>query len=124
MYYICFHSHSHSPYRTILKVITRQTIKHPSIAFSIIHYPSLIPASSQRVHSNSLLRPILLALLSDPRNVALASDVPQRNVLLHACRQTAFFGGREGRTGGGDAFVEAVLVDFLHSSTWLAIALE
>ena len=96
--------------------------KHPSIAFS--HTSSLIPTSSQRVHSNSLLRPILLALLSDPRNVALASDVPQRNVLLHARRQTAFFGGREGRAGGGDALVEAVFVDFLFVFiTTLVIAL-
>lgn len=57
---------------------------------------------------------VLLALLSNTGDVRTASDVPQRDVLFHTGGETAFLGGGERGTGGGNALVEAVFVDFLY----------
>lgn len=55
----------------------------------------------------------LLTLLRNPADIRLAGGIPQRDVLLHAIRDTAFFGRGQRRPGRGDARVEAVFVDFL-----------
>jgi hypothetical protein len=58
----------------------------------------------------------LLALLGDAADVGAASHVPHGNVFLHAAGQAAALLGREGGTGGGNAGVVAVLVDFLSAN--------
>ena len=58
----------------------------------------------------------LLALLGDAADVGAAGDVPHGDVLLHAAGQAAALLGRHGGTGGGDAGVVAVLIDFLDAN--------
>jgi hypothetical protein len=57
----------------------------------------------------------ILALVRKTRNVAPADGVPERDILLHALRETAVFGGGERCAGVGDAGFEAVFVDFLQA---------
>lgn len=54
-----------------------------------------------------------LLLLTDARDVGLAGDVPQLDVLVHAAGDTAALLGGHGGAGGGNAGIEAVFVDFL-----------
>ena len=73
-----------------------------------------ISTRPQRVHRNRILRPILLALLPDARDICPARNIPQRDVLLHARRETALFGRGQRRARCGNALVEAVFVYFLN----------
>lgn len=56
-----------------------------------------------------------LALGGDAGHVGAVGDVPHVDVLLHAAGQTGALLRRKGATRGGNAGVEAVLVDFLLS---------
>ena len=55
----------------------------------------------------------LLPLLVHAVHVAAADDVPHVDVLVHAARHAGILLGGEGRAGGGNTGIEAVLVDFL-----------
>lgn len=70
-------------------------------------------AGSHGGNGSSVLTTHTLGLHADTGNVGLACGVPHGNVLLHAARQAGVLLGRERGTGGGDAGLEAVLVDFL-----------
>lgn len=48
-------------------------------------------------------------------HVTAADDVPHVDVLLHAAGHAGVLLGGERRAGGGDAGIEAVLIDFLKS---------
>lgn len=69
--------------------------------------------ASAHAHQSGGITAQLLALLRDTADVGAAGDVPHGDVLLHATGQAAILRGREGGTGGGNAGVVAVLVDFL-----------
>lgn len=57
----------------------------------------------------------ILPLVRKTGNVAPADGVPEGDVLLHALRETAVFGGGERCARVGDAGFEAVFVDFLRA---------
>lgn len=48
-----------------------------------------------------------------PTNILPRNGVPRRHVLLHALREARFFLTGQRAAGGGDAFFEAVHVEFL-----------
>lgn len=73
-----------------------------------------IPTRTQRAHRDRILRPILLTLLPNARNIRPARNIPQGDVLLHARRETALFGRGQRRARCGNALVEAVFVYFLN----------
>lgn len=70
-------------------------------------------AGSHGGNGSSILTTHTLGLHADTGNVGLACGVPHGDVLLHAARQAGVLLGRERGTGGRDAGLEAVLVDFL-----------
>lgn len=70
-------------------------------------------AGSHGGNGSSVLTTHTLGLHADTGNVGLACGVPHGDVLLHAARQAGVLLGRERGTGGRDAGLEAVLVDFL-----------
>lgn len=55
----------------------------------------------------------LLALLVHAVHVSAADGVPHVDVLVHAAGHAGSLLGGEGRAGGRDTGIEAVLVDFL-----------
>lgn len=69
-------------------------------------------ASSHGGNGSSVLTTHTLGLHADTGNVGLACGVPHGDVLLHAAGQAGVLLGRERGTGGGNAGLEAVLVDF------------
>lgn len=69
-------------------------------------------AGSHGGNGSSVLTTHTLGLHADTGNVGLACGVPHGDVLLHAARQAGVLLGRERGTGGRDAGLEAVLVDF------------
>lgn len=70
-------------------------------------------AGSHGGNGSSILTTHTLGLDADTGDVGLACGVPHGDVLLHAARQAGVLLGRERGTGGGNASLEAVLVDFL-----------
>lgn len=69
-------------------------------------------AGSHGGNGSSVLATHTLGLHADTGNVGLACGVPHGDVLLHAARQAGILLGRERGTGGRNAGLEAVLVDF------------
>ena len=55
-------------------------------------------------------------LLSYPVDVRRVDLVPGRHVLFHARRHARLFAAREGAAGLGDAFLEAVFLEFLQNN--------
>lgn len=65
-------------------------------------------------HGKVLSTTKTLAFAGDTRDVGTAGGIPKRDVLLHALREASLFLGGDGRAGGGNAGVEAVLIHFLY----------
>lgn len=63
-------------------------------------------------HGKVLSTTKTLAFAGDTRDVGTAGGIPKRDVLLHALREASLFLGGDGRAGGGNAGVEAVLIHF------------
>jgi hypothetical protein len=115
--------------------------KKPSISTTWIISYTNNPISSARTHTfypeEHPLNPtpnrpqitpssksILLPLLPNPRNIRPTRKVPGPNILLNTHANAGFIAAGEGRLWVGDAFVEAVFVEFLarKGGGWLVLS--
>lgn len=92
----------------ISMLITVHTLQYP-LPSSPLPSPNHVPS----FHQIHLLHATRTSALLQMSQILPRSSVPRRHVLLHAVGELRLLGGRDGRAGGGDRALEAVLVDFL-----------